>query len=291
MAYKFCPVCKYKFSSNNRVECPKCDTPIEKTKYPVILHYVYYHCTKRVHPNCTQGSIEVKELERRIDRSLSGIQISEDFKNWAIKYLKEANDEETASRENLISSQRKAYDSCLKKLENLFQLKISPLNTNGNLLSDEEYAKQKAELMKEKARLEEFLNDGQGRVERCLEIGEKTFEFARNASYWFADGSSQEKGQILQTLGSNLILKDKKLQIQLKEPFAAIGRIVERVPAAKATFEPNKTGQNERNIEVSYFQNPLVRWGLDEVRTWIMKNSENFDLPAPAELANPKGNY
>ena len=274
-----CPVCKHKFSSNNRVECPKCNIPIDKMKNPVILHYVYYHCTKRVYPNCTQGSIEVKELEKQITQSLSNIHISEDFKNWAIRYLKEANDDELASKEKLMSSQRKAYESCLKKLENLFQLKISPLNTDGNLLSDEEYAKQKTELMKEKARLEEFLNDAQGRVERWLEIGEKTFEFARNASYWFADGSPQEKGQILQTLGSNLILKDKKLQIQLKEPFSAIGRIVERVPAAKATFEPKKTGQNERKIEVSYFQNPLVRWGLQKVRTWIMGNLEDFYVP------------
>ncbi len=106
-----CPVCKHKFSSNNRVECPKCKTLIEEMKNPVILHYVYYHCTKKVRPNCSQRSIEVKELEKQIDQYLSKIQISEDFKNWAIRYLKEATDEETASRENLISSQRKAYDN------------------------------------------------------------------------------------------------------------------------------------------------------------------------------------
>ncbi|MGQ9673840.1 MAG: hypothetical protein ACUVV5_12060 [Candidatus Aminicenantales bacterium] len=80
---------------------------------------------------------------------------------------------EESSWDNILASRRKAYDSCLKKLENLFQLKISPLNSNGNLLSDEEYAKQKTELMKEKARLEEILKDTEGSVGKWLEAGEK----------------------------------------------------------------------------------------------------------------------
>ena len=274
-----CPACKCKFSSNNRVECPKCKTLIEEMKKTIILHYVYYHCTKKVHPNCSQGSIEVRELEKQIDQYLSKIQISEDFKNWAIRYLKEATDEEIASRENLISSQRKAYDNCLKKLDNLFQLKISPLNNNGSLLSDEEYAKQKAELMKEKARLEEFLNDSQGRVKRWLEVGEKTFEFARSARYWFLNGSSQEKTQILQTLGSNLTLQDKKLLLQLKETFTAIGQITKRVPEARERFEPEKFGQNEAKLRELYSKNQIVLSGLNKVRTWIMETPDNFYLP------------
>ena len=96
---------------------------------PTILHYLYYHCTKRRNPECTQGSIEVKELEKQVDQYLSQIQISERFKNWAIKYLKEENEEEIASRKKILSSQRKAYENCLRKLDNLFQLKISPLNS------------------------------------------------------------------------------------------------------------------------------------------------------------------
>ena len=166
-----CSFCKLKFSSTNRSECPKCKTPVEKMKNPMLLRYVYYHCTKRVNPNCRQRSIEVKNLEKQIDQYLNNVQISEDFKNWAIEYLKEENEKEVNSREDILASQRKAYDSCLKKLDNLFQLKISPLNSDGSLLSDEEYSKQKAEIIKEKAQLEETLKDFNGRVEKWLEIG------------------------------------------------------------------------------------------------------------------------
>ena len=274
-----CSSCKFKFSSNNRAECPKCKTSIEKMKSPTILHYVYYHCTKRINPDCTQGSIEVKELEKQIDQYLTNIHISEEFKNWAIKYLKEENEKEVSSRENIFASQRKAYDSCLKKLENLFQLKISPLNSDGSLLSDEEYAKQKAELMKEKARLEEILNDTEGRVEKWLETGEKVFNFARYARYWFKNGSSQEKAQILQALGSNLTLKDKKLLIELKTPFRAIGQVVKEVPEAKYRFEPKKSVLNEAKLREIYLQNPIVLRAMNKVRTWIKRNVDDSGPP------------
>jgi hypothetical protein len=254
-----CSNCKYKFSSNNRLECPKCNTLIEKMKNPTILKYVYYHCTKRKNPKCTQGSIEVKELERQIDEYLSKIHISERFKNWAIKYLKEENEKETTSREAILSSQRRAYDNCLKKLNNLFQLKISPLNTDGSLLSDEEYAKRKAELIREKARLEEILKDTGRRVKKWLDIAEKTFNFACYARYWFENGTPEEKKTILQAFGSNLTLKDKKLSIQIKKLFVPIENVSQEVPEVRPRFEPKKSALNERKLEEFYSQNPIVR--------------------------------
>jgi DNA invertase Pin-like site-specific DNA recombinase len=275
-----CPECKYKFSSNNRFECPQCKTPIAEMKNPTVLHYLYYHCTKRKNPRCTQRSIEVKELERQIDDSLSKIQISERFKSWAIKYLKEENEKEVIEREKILDSKRRAYDGCLKKLNNLLQLKISPLNADGSLLSDEEYARQKAELMKEKARLEELLNDTGERVNKWLGIAEKTFDFACHARYWFQNGTPREKSQILQVLGSNLILKDKKLLIEPKKPLTQIGQMVARVPTVRSGFESKKLSQNELKLEEIYSKNPIVLRGMDKVRTWIMSNSEGFYVPS-----------
>lgn len=281
-----CSSCKFKFSSNNRCECPKCKTPIEKMKNPKILKYVYYHCTKRKNPECTQGSIEVKELEKQIDEYLSNIHISERFKNWAIKYLKEENEKELSSRETILNSQRKTYDNCLKKLNNLFQLKISPLNTNGSLLSDEEYARRKAELMKEKVRLEEILSDTEGRVEKWLDIGEKVFDFACYARYWFENGTPEEKGSILQALGSNLTLKNKMLCILMRKVFLPIENVTQRVPEVRAAFEPKKHGLNDRKLEEFYSKSPIVRRKVDEVRTWIMSNIDDFHIPQFKETAS-----
>jgi hypothetical protein len=188
-----CSECKYKFSYLNRKICPKCGTPIEEMRNPKILKYIYYHCTKRKNPNCSQGSIEVKELEKQIDAYLSKIQISKKYLDWAIKYLRKANKIEAVSRNQILKNHQKAYDNCLKQLDNLLSLKISPQNKDGSLLSDEEYLRKKAELLKEKARLEELLNDTGQRVNKWLELSERTFNFAYYCRFWFANGNLKQK--------------------------------------------------------------------------------------------------
>ena len=213
------------------------------------------------------------------EKLVSRIQISKRFKDLALKYLREENDKEIASREAIISSQRRAYDGCLKKLDNLFQLKISPLNVDGSLLSDEDYAKQKSELTKEKIRLEVMLNDTSGRIEKWLDVAEKTFDFACNARYMFEIGDFETKSQILQVLGSNLTLKDKKLSIGLKKPFSVIEKVSCGIPEIKAEFEPKKSGVDTRKFEASLLKNPILRGGLDDVRTYCMETTDFIHSP------------
>jgi len=275
-----CSECNYKFSSNNREECPKCGIGIDKMNNPVILRYVYYHCTKKINLNCSQGSVEIKALERQIVQLLSSITISDNFKTWALEYLKEENEKEASSRELIFASQRKAYDICIKKLDNLFNLKISPSNSDGSLLSDEEYGKEKTELMKEKIRLEGVLNDTEKRVERFLKTQEKVFNYARYAQYWFAQGSPQEKADLLQTLGSNIVLSMKKLELELVTPFKVIGEIVKEVPQVSGRFEPEYNGLNKEQLDDIYLRFPSVCRGLDKVRTWIWSHLEDCSIPS-----------
>jgi hypothetical protein len=183
-------------------------------------------------------------------------------------------------REKMFESQKRAYTNCLRKLDNLFELKISPENSDGSLLSDEEYAKRKGELLKEKSHLEEILNDTSERVERWLDIAEKTFSFACYARYWFKNGSPEEKSKIFQALGSNLTLKDKKLFVDVKKPFILVEKILKQIPEVKPGFEPKKFALNKGKIEGVYSKNPILREALHEVRTWIMSTKECFEIPA-----------
>jgi DNA invertase Pin-like site-specific DNA recombinase len=270
-----CPLCRCKFSSNNKDNCPKCGTSIEKMTDPIIRRYVYYHCTKKKTPKCTQDSIDAQQLEKQIDEHLSRFHISECFKNWTLEHLRNGTSDEITTRENIIASQRKTYDNCLRKLDNLLQLKISPLNTDGSMLSDQEYAKRKANLVEEKIRLEELLNDTSHRVNNWLDIAEKTFGFACNARNQFAEGSNEEKGQILQIIGSNLTLKDKKLCIQASKTLALIEKVVRDIPQVRGTFEPKNNDQNERELEHFYSQSPTLRAIVDDVRTFLISISSN----------------
>ena len=93
----------------------------------------------RLFPGINRGNRSWKNKSIKL---LAHIHISEGFKNWAVEYLKEKHKEEIDSIENVLACRRKRYYTCLQKLNNLFQLKISHSNSNGGILSDEEYMKQ-----------------------------------------------------------------------------------------------------------------------------------------------------
>ena len=44
---------------------------IKRQKNGNIHKYIYYHCTKRKNPNCSQGCLEEKILEKQILEALS----------------------------------------------------------------------------------------------------------------------------------------------------------------------------------------------------------------------------
>ncbi|NWF97320.1 MAG: hypothetical protein HXY52_00050 [Nitrospirae bacterium] len=141
------------------------------------------------------------------------------------------------------------------------------MNADGNLLSDEEYSRQKSQLIKEKVKLEALLDDASKRVERWLDIAEKTFDFACNARYWFKTGDPETKSQILQALGSNLILMDKKLILDLKKPFSMIERISISIPEIRPMFEPEKNVVNTGNFRDLIQTNPILRCVFEKIRT------------------------
>jgi hypothetical protein len=69
--------------------------------------------------------LSAKELDQQIGEYLARIQISERFKDWAIKYLHELHEKESASRNDIIQTQQKAYGQCLGRIDNLIKLKTS----------------------------------------------------------------------------------------------------------------------------------------------------------------------
>jgi hypothetical protein len=244
---------------------------MEKMKAPLFLHYTYYHCTKTKNPDCTQKCVSSKELDRQIDNYLSRIQISERFRDWAIKYLHELHQKESTSRNDIIQTQQNAYRECLRRIDNMIKLKTSSANSDGSLLSDEEYGKQRFELLKEKAGLEELLRDAEHRVEQWLKLSEETFDFTCTARQRFAKGDSKTKKEILLAIGSNLTLKDKKLNIEAKKPFFILEKSLSSDGDGNVHIEPETVGLPQGQREANASLRPTLLGDLDDVRTWTRK--------------------
>ena len=263
-----CGNCRLKFAYRRRDICPRCHCTIQDMTKPVFLRYTYYHCGKSKNPRCTQKCLSAIAIENQIGEFLSRIRISPRFKSWAINHLHELHAMKTATRKDVTRSQQLAFEQCVRRLVNLVNLKTTPQNADGSLLSDEEYAAQRAGLLKEQARLQGLLHGGGEQTEKCLDLSENTFEFSCAAHDTFANGDFRAKKDILLGVGSNLTLRDKKLSIQAKEPFRIVEKILSPANDGNETFEhENIVVPHGRKGEVTHLC-PSLRGEWDEVRTW-----------------------
>jgi len=266
-----CSNCRLKFANRKRSACPGCETPIEQMRNPLFLRYTYYHCSKSKRPKCAQQSVSGQELEKQITNRLACLQISERFKNWAIKNLNELSEKENASQKDISRAQNRAQQECLRRIDNLVKLKTSPDNVDGSLLSDEEYARQRHELLKEKASLANLLDHGESTIERSLRLSEQTFEFACTARTRFTEGDVKTRREILAAVGSNLILRDKKLCIEAKKPFFMIEKSLFGADVENGSIEPEKNESWPTRKGSNCSARPRLRGSRDDVRTYDQK--------------------
>jgi len=266
-----CGGCKLKFAYRNRDDCPRCHTSMKYLVNPKFRHYTYYHCSKSGRPVCRQKCVSGQELENQISDYIARISISEQFKIWAIKYLHELHENETGMLKDIIQSQQKAYQECLSQIESLVSLKTSTNNQDGSLLSDTEYAQRRGKLMKEKAALEGLLSDAGKQAEQVVRLSENVFEFACTVQERFAKGDATTKKDILATIGSNLTLKDKKLNIEARKPFFILENPSFLEAPIISPIEPEIIKASRGQNVPSLFMRPLMRGQRDDVRTNLQK--------------------
>jgi len=264
-----CGKCRFKFAYRNCYACPKCKTAVSKMESPLFLHYTYYHCSKSRRPQCRQKCVRGDELTQQIETYLGRLQISEKFRTWAISYLHELHAQKQATDVHILESRRKALEGCRLRLENLVRLQTAG-NTEGLLLSDEEYGRRRAELVKEKTALENLLRETQN-PEEWLKLAVNTFEFLATVQKQFVQGDLNTKKEILTAVGSNLTLKDKKLSIEAKKPFSFFDESTNGSNEEFTPIEPENNGLPQRRKEACVSFRPRLLGDSDDVRTYSRK--------------------
>lgn len=269
-----CDNCHSKFAYRSRDVCPRCETSIEKMNRPTFHHYTYYHCTRSQNRHCPEKYVSATELERQVAEYFARIHVSEKFREWAVKYLHELHEKEGRTRNEVVRTQQKTYQECLRRLENLVKLKTSPANVDDSLLSDAEYGQQRVELLKEKAALETLLQGNGCLVDQGLKLTEQTLEFANTAQARFVLGNAKAKKELLAVVGSNLMLKGNTLIIEAKKPFLLLEKSVSVANPGIATIEPEKSYALYGQKEALTASRPT--WGAerDDVRNFGSKNKK-----------------
>ncbi len=252
---------KYEFPFRGPIRCGECgamitaEEKIKKQKNGNVHRYVYYHCTKRKNPACSQGCIEEKELKEQIERKIQKVEIPPEFHAWAIKWLKNHIKEESNDRNQIISRIKKDYENCLKEIDGIISMRAR------QELDEENYKRKMETLKQEKARLQELVTDVDDRMNKQIERIEKAFDFARDAKKEFETGDPEKQKSILMDLGSNLLLKDRILTISIEKPLLQIERVVPEVKAIHGNVRTSENSENKAKLEELYEKSPILLRG------------------------------
>jgi len=182
--------------------------------------YYYARCSRQKKgQDCHEPSIKLSDLESQAVDYLNRIKISDAFHKWAVKNLYQLKNEGQKEQTIQIENYRKSHDACQKKLENLLNLKISPENSDGSLLSDDEFRARRSEIIKEREVLSNLLQQADHSVDKWADAITEAFDVAYNAQKRFEEGDIKTKKSILFKIGANLILADRKLRIEAKRQY------------------------------------------------------------------------
>lgn len=169
-----------------------------------------------------------------------------------MKWFKKENEKEAVYRDEILDSQQKALKLCVKKISGLIDMRAS-----GEIEFDEFNDRMPA-LKNEKLGIEKMLNKINDRIDKWTDVANDMFIFVKSAVEKFNTGSLEIRKGILSTLGQKLILKDKKLLIDMENallPLKIASKTVEQIHEA---LEMNKEPIKQEELEDSYAKNPIL---------------------------------
>lgn len=174
--------------------------------------YSYVHCTHR-RGNCDQPPIPATELGNQLLDYIAPITIDEETWTLGMKLLKSKYKNEADKTSNFIKHHEAEHHTLQEKLNGLIDMRA-----NGEL-TREEFMIQKQEVLLEQAKLDSLINDGKQTARTWLELTEEYLNNAFQAREIMESGIPAEKRDLIMAVGQNLILKDKRLDFSLKQPY------------------------------------------------------------------------
>ncbi|MEN9613894.1 MAG: hypothetical protein RLZZ347_201 [Candidatus Parcubacteria bacterium] len=253
-----CFECKFKFAYKNREVCPKCETKIEKMDHPTYLHYIFYHCTKRRDETCPERSVSESHIDdTMIEELQKKLEVSEALSQWCIQNL-----ETLATQDRQTEYERKGtWERELAQKERESQ-ELVRMRMKGLIENDDEFLKHKESLENDKRRIKQVLADIGGVDTANFEETKKAFKLIVGLSEIFRTGTFEEKQEALSALGSNLILKTKKLSITNKDVFSIISKGLLTAKSQNEAFEPRLCEADKDKTEVFASVCPTLLRGL-----------------------------
>lgn len=273
---------KREFAYTGSIKCGCCGCSItaeQRTKKnKVNIHnYIYYHCShKKDTPiwKCSERSaIQDINLEGQILDILGSIEIIPDFVDWAKWVLHRLHWDESKKIESTFESMSRQIEWEKKKLSKLFDYLIN------ETISESQYKEQKQKMESEIELLEAKRQSSGVASKNWMEVMEDTLDFIKTARAKFITWDIQTKKKIFRALGSNLILMEGKLTLELNSWFKPFENINSKLTSPLWRFEPYKKSISLRETNALDVDFSIWLPVLEEVRENILSYSGTIYVP------------
>jgi DNA invertase Pin-like site-specific DNA recombinase len=212
---------KHSFPFTGMIRCGECnlfvtaEAHINRYGY----HYTYYRCTKkRVDYQCNQPYLSAFKMEKQILEFLRSHTLPDRVHKWAMSTLDANQEKNTEQVQFQREALRKSILEIEKSIKNLTQLQIR------GFIEECEFLDDRTKLKLEKLKLEENLSKLEKEYSR-LEPSKLLVFFNKNAPLWFEKGTACIKRQIVNLIGSNFFLRDRKVFVSAKKPLRELAKV------------------------------------------------------------------
>jgi site-specific DNA recombinase len=254
------------FPLTGLVRCGYCNYRITAEEHikPSGLVFNYYRCVGRIKGICDQPIIPSSILEEQVFNFLGTIKISDAFFEWIKKWLRYSDEKDRETRSLQFKALREQHNDLETKLFNLKEKWLS----GKDLLNDEEFTDTKQSIIQRLYKVDRKLKNLDKDWEEYTDLTIATFNFAKTAQDRWLNGGVEEKKYIMYVIGSNLILKDNKLDIKPKTPFLIIKNALD----ATKLKSYGSNHKYEPDLGTKDFQSSVMGRSPTVIRTHFIAN-------------------
>lgn len=182
------------------------------------LYWEYYRCTKKRGP-CHQRYLTDEDIQEQSLLFLRGVTVSDEWWSASKRYLiAKAKTESNGHAAQRGLSRRRTSEIVDAELSRLVEMRRKDHVDEG------EYVRQRAELIAERSQVAATQEPS---FRKWLEPALRLLDFGYRCHFAFENGAPEEQKMILRKIGgSNLTIKDRKLNIQPVGPFKVLANKV-----------------------------------------------------------------
>jgi DNA invertase Pin-like site-specific DNA recombinase len=238
------------FAFTGIIKCGQCGGSVTAEEHvkPNGRRYVYYHCShhRRLVTQCRQPAIPEADLVSQLAEQLGRVAIPPTVLAWLKQKVEQVLTTDRQRQQTVRETLKEALQSVEREQANLLNLQLR------DLVPVDLFATKSRELEDRRSSLADRLaNVERGKDDLALRLAE-LLDFASAMRQLFTNGTAVQQRVILESVGSNYVLRDQQVSFSLATPLSLI------LSSAVATT-----------------------WGtlVDDLRTWAQTTTRYFKVP------------